>query len=164
MIVPVELAGKAAATIHGRVCALTAGSGFPRPDELLALDDDTLRGAGLSRSKLAALRDLASRTLDGRLKLRAVGRLPDEAVVERLVTVRGIGVWSAEMFLLFRLGRLDVISPTDLGVREGVRILDGLEDRPSPDEVAARAERWRPLRSVGCWFMWRLVEESRRRG
>ncbi|MHC4473258.1 MAG: DNA-3-methyladenine glycosylase family protein [Planctomycetota bacterium] len=160
-IVYQQLAGKAAAMIQGRVCALTPGSGFPRPEELLALPEEDLRGAGLSRNKLASLRDLAARVLDGRLKLRSIGRLSDEAVVERLVTVRGIGTWSAQMFLMFRLGRLDVLAPADLGVQEGVRILDGLDARPTPDRVAERAECWRPLRSVGCWFMWRLVEEAR---
>jgi len=156
-----QLAGAAASAIHRRVCALTPGPRFPRPEELLALDDATLRGAGLSGGKLAALRDLAERLVDGRLSLRGVGRLPDDAIVERLVTVRGIGVWSAQMFLLFRLGRLDVMPSGDLGVREGVRLLDGLAERPSPAAVEERGARWAPLRSVGAWAMWRLVEAAR---
>jgi 3-methyladenine DNA glycosylase/8-oxoguanine DNA glycosylase len=163
-IVYQQLAGAAAATIHGRVCALTPGTRFPRPEELLALEDDVLRGAGLSRGKLASLRDLAERLGDGRLSLRAIGRLSDEAIVERLVTVRGIGVWSAQMFLMFRLGRLDVMPSGDLGVREGVRLLDGRDDRPTPAETEERGAAWAPLRSVGAWYMWRLVEAHRAAG
>jgi len=162
-IVYQQLTGQAAGTIHGRVVALTPGKRFPRPPELLALPAAELRGAGLSRAKLAALRDLAGRIADGRLRLAAIGRLSDEAIIERLVEVRGIGVWSARMFLMFRLGRLDVMPSGDLGVREGVRLLDGRADRPSPTEVAVRGARWAPLRSVGAWFMWRLVEQHRSR-
>ena len=160
-IVYQQLAGKAAATIHGRVCALTPGRRFPRPEELLALPTETLRGAGLSAAKTASLRDLASRLTDGRLSLRAIGRLPDEAVVERLVEVRGIGVWSAQMFLMFRLGRLDVMPSGDLGVQEGLRLLDGLPERPRPRALEARAGVWAPLRSVAAWTLWRLVDEAR---
>jgi len=156
-----QLAGAAASTIHGRVCALTAGSRFPRVDAYLSLDDDDLRGAGLSRAKCAALRDLAERIDDGRLRLRSIGRRSDSEIIEHLVTVRGIGVWSAQMFLMFRLGRLDVMPSGDLGVREGVRLLDDLEARPTPKETALRGASWAPLRSVGAWFMWRLVEARR---
>jgi 3-methyladenine DNA glycosylase/8-oxoguanine DNA glycosylase len=87
--------------------------------------------------------------------------MPEEEIVERLTQVRGIGGWSASMFLLFRLGRLDVMAETDFGVVEGMRLLDGLSERPKPREALARAEVWRPLRSVGCWAMWRLVERER---
>jgi len=158
-----QLAGAAASAIHGRVCALTVGPRFPRVADYLELPDDGLRGAGLSRAKCAALRDLAERIDDGRLRLRSIGRLPDDAIVERLVTVRGIGVWSAQMFLMFRLGRLDVMPSGDLGVREGARLLDGLDARPTPKETEARGAVWAPLRSVGAWFMWRLVEQHRGR-
>jgi DNA-3-methyladenine glycosylase II len=156
-----QLAGKAAATIHGRVCALTPGPLFPTPEELLALSDEVLRGAGLSRNKTASLRDLAAHLSDGRLDLGRVGRASDERVVEALVPVRGIGLWSAQMFLLFRLGRLDVLPTTDLGVQEGLRLLDGGSERPTPKEIEARAAPWRPLASVASWFMWRLVDEAR---
>ncbi len=153
-----QLAGKAAATIHGRVLALTPGPRFPTASELLALPDEALRGAGVSRGKLAALRDLAERSLDGRLPLRRIGALPDEEILERLVEVRGIGPWTARMFLLFRLGRLDVLAPDDLGIREGLRRLDRLPERPSPRAVEARGEVWRPLRSVASWALWRLCD------
>jgi 3-methyladenine DNA glycosylase/8-oxoguanine DNA glycosylase len=157
-IVYQQLAGKAAATIHSRVCALSGHGRFPRPDELLALPDQRLRAAGLSRNKLAALRDLATRIADGRLKLPSLGRRSDDEIIERLVEVHGIGPWSAQMFLIFRLGRLDVMPADDLGVREGLRRLDGLDERPAPAAVRERAECWAPLRSVAAWTLWRVSD------
>lgn len=156
-----QLATKAAETIHARVCALSEGPRFPSVSEFLALEDTPLRGAGLSRNKLLALRDLASRIDDGRLVLRGLHRVSDEGIVERLVAVRGIGEWSAHMFLIFRMGRLDVGPAGDLGVQEGLRLLDGLAERPTQKLALARMEVWRPLRSVGAWAMWRLVEARR---
>jgi len=157
-IVYQQLAGPAAATIHARVCALSPRRRFPRPEELLALPRRTLRRAGLSANKQASVRDLASRLQDGRLRLHGIGRRSDEEIIEHLVTVRGIGTWSAQMFLIFRLGRLDVMPAGDLGVQEGLRRLDGLRERPKPDAVLARAERWAPLRTVAAWALWRLTE------
>jgi 3-methyladenine DNA glycosylase/8-oxoguanine DNA glycosylase len=160
-IVYQQLAGKAAETIHGRVCALTPGPRFPSAEELQGLSDQRLRSAGLSRNKLLALRDLARHVEDGQLRFSRIARLSDEAAIEELTTVRGIGVWTAQMFLIFRLGRLDVISEGDLGVQEGLRMLDELDERPGPKELMARAEAWKPLRSVGTWMMWRLVDDAR---
>lgn len=154
-----QLAGAAARTIHDRVRDLTPGRRFPRPEEVDLLSDEALRGAGLSAAKLAALRDLSGRVLQGSLPLASIARLPDDEVVERLVEVRGIGPWTAQMFLLFQLGRLDVLAPGDLGLQEGLRRLDGLEERPKPRELAERGERWAPLRSVASWVLWRLSEE-----
>jgi DNA-3-methyladenine glycosylase II len=162
-IVYQQLSGKAADTIFSRVSALSSGGGFPEPAELAALRDEELRGAGLSRAKVAALRDLGQRIEDRRLLLASIARKRDEEIIEHLTSVRGIGEWSAQMFLLFRLGRLDVMAPGDMGVQEGVRLLDGLKERPGPKEVLARSEPWRPLRSVACWAMWRLVERTRQR-
>ena len=153
-----QLTSKAATTIHRRACALTPGATFPSAEELGHVPDAALRAAGVSGSKVASLRDLGARVLDGRLVLRGIGRLPDEQITERLVQVRGIGVWSAQMFLLFKLGRLDVLPATDLGVQEGLRRLDGLEQRPGPRELAERGECWRPLASVAAWTLWRLLE------
>jgi len=153
-----QLSGKAAATIWGRVGRLSERPGFPTAEELLAIDGERLRGAGLSRNKELALRDLAERCLDGRLRLRGLGRLADEEVVAELVQVRGIGVWTAQMFLMFKLGRLDVMAPGDLGLQEGMRVLDGLDERPGPAELEERARRWAPLRSVASWTLWRLLE------
>ena len=153
-----QLAGAAARTIHARCCALTPGPRFPNPDECLELPDAAFLGAGLSAAKTRAIRDLASRCADGRVRLRAAGRMTDEDVVAMLSSVWGIGEWTAQMFLIFRLGRLDVMPAGDLGVREGVRILDGLAERPTPKQVLLRAEPWRPLRSVAAWMMYRLCD------
>lgn len=158
-IVHQQLATAAARTIHGRVLALSPGRRFPRPEQIEAMDDEALRGAGLSAAKVRALRDVSERCLDGRLKLRSLGRLPDEEVIEQLVEVRGIGRWTAQMFLLFRLARLDVMAPDDLGLQEGLRILDDLPERPGSKELAGRAEVWAPLRSVACWTLWRLTDK-----
>lgn len=158
-IIHQQLATAAAGTIHRRVLELTPGPRFPSAQEIERLDDATLRGAGLSRAKLAALRDLSQRSLDGRLRLRRLGRLADEEVIEELVQVRGIGRWTAQMFLLFRLARLDVMAPADLGLQEGMRILDGLAERPSAAALEARAEVWAPLRSVAAWTLWRLTDQ-----
>jgi DNA-3-methyladenine glycosylase II len=158
-IVHQQVSTRAAETIWGRVCATTPGRGLARPPQLLELSPETLRAAGLSGAKQLALRDLAERVVDGRLRLRSLHRLSDEEVVEHLTSVRGIGEWTAQMFLLFRLGRLDVMAPGDMGLQEGLRRLDGLAERPSPQQLLERAEAWRPLRSVACWVLWRLLEE-----
>lgn len=154
-----QLSGSAAGTIYGRVCALTEGARFPRPEQALALGEAPLRSAGLSRAKTRCILDLADRVESGQLKLRSIGRLPDDEIIERLTEVWGIGVWSAQMFLIFRLGRLDVMPCGDLGVQEGLRMLDGLAERPSPAQVLARAESWRPLRSVASWTLYRVCDE-----
>lgn len=153
-----QLAGKAASTIWGRVRALSPGGRLAAPPELLALPEEALRGAGLSRAKLAALRDLAERLDDGRLSLRSIHRLSDTEVIDALVQVRGIGPWTAQMFLIFHLGRLDVMPSTDLGVQEGLRRLEARAERPGPAELMERAEVWGPLRSVASWHLWRLTE------
>ncbi len=156
-IIHQQLATKAAQTIHGRVLALTSGPRFPSAEELLELPHERLRGAGLSQGKLLALCDLARKSLDGTLGLERIARLDDGQVIERLIQVRGIGEWTARMFLLFRLGRLDVLAPNDLGLQEGLKKLDGLAERPKPEALERRAEAWRPLRSVASWYLWRLV-------
>jgi methylated-DNA-[protein]-cysteine S-methyltransferase len=162
-IVYQQLTGKAAATIHGRLCAL-----FPRkrlgPEALLALEDDALRGAGLSRGKVLALRDLAGKTLDGTVpSIRALRALDDEAIVERLVQVRGIGRWTVEMLLIFRLGRQDVLPVGDYGVRHGFKLAYGKRQMPSPKDLERHGERWRPFRSAASWYMWRAVDLARQR-
>jgi 3-methyladenine DNA glycosylase/8-oxoguanine DNA glycosylase len=162
-IVHQQLTGKAAATIHGRLCAL-----FPRkrlrPEPLLALTDETLRGAGLSRSKVLALRDLASKTLDGTVpSIRALRGLTDDAIVERLIEVRGIGRWTVEMLLIFRLGRPDVLPVHDYGVRHGYKLAFGKRKLPSPRDLAKHGERWRPFRTAASWYLWRAVDLARTR-
>lgn len=154
-----QLSGKAAATIFGRVIALFAPKRFPTPADLLAMPEARLRGAGLSAAKTAALKDLARKTLDGTVPpLARVRRLSDAEIVERLTAVRGVGPWTAEMMLIFRLGRGDVLPVADLGVRKGFMVTYGLDELPTPDEMIERAERWRPYRTVGSWYMWRALE------
>ncbi len=159
IIIYQQLATGAARTIHNRVKALSPNPRrFPTAKEILGLPEESLRGAGLSRSKLKAIRSLAERTESGNLRLRSLSALPDQEVVEQLTAVWGIGEWSAQMFLLFHLGRLDVFAPGDLGLLEGMRILDGLDERPTQAEALERAEVWAPLRSVASWFLWRLKD------
>lgn len=158
-IVYQQLSGKAAATIHGRVQALAEG-GLPlSPSQLLALPDEALRGAGLSRAKTAAARDLAEKTLNGMLPtLEEIHAMPDDEVVRRLTQVRGVGTWTAEMILIFYLGRPDILPVTDLGVRKGFMLMHGTETLPSPAELLAHGESWRPYRSVASWYLWRRVD------
>ncbi len=155
-----QLTGKAAATIYGRVAALGGGAeGFPAPDGLLALSDADLRGAGLSGAKVAALRDLATKTLAGEIpSLDEMALMDEEAIIARLTAVRGIGRWSAEMLLMFTLGRPDVLPVGDYGVRNGVRLAYGLRELPSPEAVARRGARWKPWRTVASWYLWRAVD------
>jgi DNA-3-methyladenine glycosylase II len=156
-IVYQQLAGAAAAAIHIRLVA--ALGGVVRPETLLGVSDEALRGAGLSANKAASLRDLATKTLDGTLVLspRAIGRLSDEEVKRRLISVRGIGPWSADMFLLFQLRRLDVWPTGDLGVRRGYGLAWGVPT-PNARELEPLGDPYRPYRSVVAWYCWRAVE------
>jgi DNA-3-methyladenine glycosylase II len=159
-IVYQQLAGKAAATIFGRVKALGA-SGFPTPEEILLLEDTQLRGAGLSRQKIAAVKDLAAKTLDGTVPpLATLRRMSEEEIHERLVQVRGIGEWSVQMFLMFRLGRPDVLPIRDLGIQKGFQHVYGLADTPKPQAILEHGERWRPYRSIASWYLWRAADQK----
>jgi DNA-3-methyladenine glycosylase II len=151
-----QLAGAAARTIWGRVRALVPGDFTP--EAVLALDDASLAGAGLSGAKRAALADLALHVADGRVELGRMGRMPDDEVVAELVQVRGIGVWTAEMFLLSTLRRPDVWPVTDLGVRNGWARAFGSPAAPTPKELDALGERFRPFRSVVAWYCWRACD------
>lgn len=163
-IVYQQLNGKAAATIYGRVCAL-----FPRAQDgptaanIARASDEKLRGAGLSRSKLLALRDLAKHELAGKIPTLADARsMDDTALIETLTAVRGIGRWTVEMLLMFRLGRPDVLPVDDYGVRKGFALTMRKRDLPDRDTMTKRAERWRPYRSVASWYLWRAVELANR--
>jgi 3-methyladenine DNA glycosylase/8-oxoguanine DNA glycosylase len=158
-IVYQQLSGKAAATILGRVVALFAPKRFPTPRDILAIPPEWLRAAGLSTAKTAALRDLAARTLDGTVPpMTRVRRMTDEDIVERLTLVRGVGRWTVEMLLMFRLGRADVLPLSDLGVRKGFALTFRRRGLPEAEAVRRRAERWRPYRSVASWYLWRALE------
>jgi DNA-3-methyladenine glycosylase II len=152
-----QLAGRAAAAIHGRFAALFDGL-LPTPDAVLALQLDTLRSVGLSASKAASIRDLAEKVLDGSVQLDRIARLPDDEVVRELTLVRGIGPWTAEMFLIFQLGRLDVWPVGDFGVRKGYALLYGLAEPPEPADLAPLGDRFRPYRSIAAWYCWRAAE------
>ena len=160
-IVYQQLAGKAAATIFGRVKALGA-NGFPTPEEILQFEDAKLRGAGLSRQKIAAVKDLAAKTLDGTVPpLAKLRRMSEVEIHERLVQVRGIGEWSVQMFLMFRLGRPDVLPVKDLGIQKGFQIVYGHRKTPKPEFILEYGERWRPYRSIASWYLWRAVDAHR---
>jgi len=150
-----QISGKAAASIHARVAAL-----FPRrrpgPRKLREVSDAALRSAGLSRSKLMAIRDLAEKTNDRTVpSLRELQTMDDETIIERLVQVRGIGRWTVEMLLISQLGRPDVLPVTDLGIRKGFQISHGGRALPDPKRLLRYGERWRPYRTVASWYLWR---------
>jgi DNA-3-methyladenine glycosylase II len=154
-----QLNGIAAGTILKRVLALYPGKRFPSPEDLLATPDERLRAAGLSRAKTAALKDIAAKTIDGLVPgARAIARMADVEILERLTSVRGVGPWTVEMLLMFTLGRLDVLPVTDYGVRKGFALTYGWRELPSPRELLAYGERWRPHRSTAAWYLWRALE------
>src|SRR5216684_1594598 len=158
-IVYQQLTGKAASTILGRVVDLFRPRRFPRPQDLLEAPDALLRKAGLSRNKTAALKDLAAKAIDGTVPpLAKLKQLSDTGIIERLTAVRGVGPWTVEMLLIFRLARPDVLPATDYGVRKGFAKLRGLRELPTPKELLEYGERWRPFRSVASWYLWRALD------
>jgi DNA-3-methyladenine glycosylase II len=154
-----SISGKAAATIFARIKALSATGGPPTPEEMLKLSKTALRKAGLSGAKILAMKDLAKKTIEGIVPTHEEAlKLSDEELVERLVSVRGIGAWTVEMFLIFRLGRPDVLPIHDLGVKKGWSVAYGKNHMPRPKQLLAFGERWRPYRTVASWYMWRAYE------
>ncbi len=153
-----QLSGKAAATIIGRVEA-AIGADRLHADTLTRIDDERLRACGVSAAKARALRDLCARSEAGQIPdARQLARMDSEAIVEHLSAVRGIGRWTVEMLLIFRLGRPDVLPLDDLGIRRGAQWLDGLEDAPGRRELAARGEAWAPWRSLAALYLWRIAD------
>jgi len=156
-----SISGKAAATIFGRVKALSSAGGVPTPAEMLELPKPALRKAGLSGAKIAAMKDLARKATEGVVPTHEQAKkMSDEELVERLVSVRGIGAWTVEMFLIFHLGRPDVLPIHDLGVKKGWSVTYGKKYMPKPKELLAFGERWRPYRTVASWYMWRAFERA----
>ena len=154
-----QITGKAAASIAGRFRDRVGDGRFPPPERVLEAPDALLREVGLSRGKCAALRDLAAKSLDGTVpEMRRLRTMEDDVVVERLTQVRGIGRWTAEMFLIFRLGRPDVLPIHDYGVRKGFKVAFRTRELPKPETVARRGERWRPYRTVASWYLWRALD------
>lgn len=156
-IVYQQLAGAAAATIHGRLLALY-GNRSPTAAQLLATRRDRLRRAGLSPQKLGYLKDLARRVAAGAVPLDTLPGRADDAVIETLTEIKGVGTWTAQMFLMFRLGRPDVLPLLDLGIQKAMRRAYGLRALPSPARMEKIAAPWRPYRTVACWYLWRSLD------
>jgi DNA-3-methyladenine glycosylase II len=154
-IVGQQLSTKAAGSIWAKFEELFDGS--PTPERVAPADDERLRSAGLSGSKTAYLKDLASRVANGELDLRRIGELSDEDIIAELTEIKGIGRWTAEMFLIFHLGRPDVLSAGDLGIRRAVQIAYELEDLPGPTDLERIADPWRPQRTLACLYLWRSL-------
>jgi DNA-3-methyladenine glycosylase II len=157
-IIAQQLSTKAAATIEGRFAALFDGR--PTAAAIAAAPDDRLRAVGISPQKLRYIRDLCARTLDGSLSLDALGALPDEEVIAALTSVKGIGRWTAEMFLMFRLHRPDVLPLGDLGIVKAVQRAYKLRLAPTPVRLTRLGENWRPYRSVACWYLWASLDNA----
>jgi DNA-3-methyladenine glycosylase II len=156
-----QLNGTAAKTILKRVLALYPRQRFPGPADLLATPDRRLRAAGLSRAKVAAVKDIAAKTIEGAVPgRRAMAAMADVEIIERLTTIRGVGPWTAEMILMFTLGRPDVLPATDFGVRKGFALVYGRRDLPRPADLLAHGECWRPFRSIASWYLWRALDEA----
>jgi DNA-3-methyladenine glycosylase II len=152
-----QLSTKAAGTIHGRFLDLFPVR-HPTPESLLAIPEEQMRGVGLSRQKLGYLRDLASRVHTGALPLDHLDELPDQQIIDYLVQVKGIGVWTAQMFLMFRLGRLDVLPDLDLGIRNAIRKAYRVRGTPDGKKIQKLGAPWRPYASVACWYLWRSLD------
>ncbi|GBG15496.1 DNA-3-methyladenine glycosylase II [Novimethylophilus kurashikiensis] len=154
-----QLHSRAAEAILGRMLMLFPDGRFPDPEALLSLEDSALRGCGFSASKITAIRGIASAARDSLVPTSyEAASLSDEALIERLVQLRGVGRWTVEMLLIFTLGRADVLPVDDFGVREGWRVLKQLDEQPKPKALAQIGEAWRPYRSIAAWYLWRSAE------
>lgn len=158
-----QVHGRAAEAILGRFLALYPGHAFPPPELVLATAPEAMRACGFSAGKIAAIRDIAEKTAGGLVPTRrAAARLPDQALIERLSAIRGVGRWTVEMLLIFTLGRPDVLPVDDFGVREGWRVAAGLEAQPKPRQLAMIGEAWAPWRSAAAWYLWRAADAAKR--
>ena len=161
-IISQQLSGKAAETIINRFRAVYGPNGFPKPEQILATPDATLRATGMSNGKVSFVKDLAAKLDDGSLKLNRLSRMGDEEIILMLTDVKGIGVWTAHMFLMFSLFRMDVLPVGDLGIRNAFHRHYGFSSAPTPVQMEAIAEenRWRPYRSIASWYLWRALEDE----
>lgn len=158
-----QVHGRAAEAVLNRFRALHEGEEFPPADFVLALPAEALRGCGFSGSKVLAIQDIAAKTREGLVpSLEEASSLADAELIERLVAIRGVGRWTVEMLLIFTLGRGDILPVDDFGVREGWRLLNGLEVQPKPKELAAIGEAWKPWRSIAAWYLWRAADEGKK--
>jgi DNA-3-methyladenine glycosylase II len=157
-----QVHGRAAEAILGRFIALHPGHPFPPAAAVLEMPVETMRGCGFSGSKVAAIRDIAEKSVGGLVPTRkAAARMSDEKLIEHLVQVRGVGRWTVEMLLIFTLGRRDVLPVDDFGVREGWKVAAGLEAQPKPRELGALGEAWSPFRSIAAWYLWRAADAAK---
>ena len=154
-----QLSVKAAATIFGRFCDLFPPDRKPTPERVMTLTDDQIRAVGFSRPKASFIKDLAARVLDGRLDLKGLKRHPDDEVMRQLVAVKGIGRWTAEIFLMFRLGRMDIFPADDLGLMNAVHRAYGMRKRPDAKKLRKMGEAWSPYRSVAAWYLWQSLSK-----
>lgn len=161
-IVSQQLSGKAAETIINRFRAVYGLKGFPKPEQILATPDAMLRATGMSNGKVSFVKDLAAKVEDGSLKLNRLARMPDDEIIAMLTQVKGIGVWTAHMFLMFSLCRLDVLPVGDLGIRNAIHKHYGFRSAPSTAQMEELAERngWRPYRTIASWYLWRALEDE----
>jgi len=157
-IVYQQLSGKAAATIHSRVIALIGEGTLPVPEKILATSHEALRAVGLSNQKASYVRNLAQHVIDGSLPIESLDDLTDDEITEALIQVKGIGRWSAQMFMMFRLGRPDILPDLDLGVQKGIQKAYRMRKLPTPKQVLERGRKWAPYRTAGAWYMWRILE------
>jgi DNA-3-methyladenine glycosylase II len=155
-----QLSGQAAGTIHRRLKDLYGGRD-PSPKELLRTSDEKLRAIGLSRQKTAYLKDLATRVNTGSFPMHSLDELADDQIIEALTAVKGVGRWTAQMFLMFRLGRPDVLPDLDLGIQKGVKRAYGLRKHPLPERVAKIGAKWAPYRTIASWYLWRLLDTEK---
>ena len=158
-----QLNGTAAGTILRRFRKLFPGRRFPRPDDLANITDEQIRACGFSFAKIASIRDIAAKTLDGTIpSSRAIAKLSDEEIILRLTEARGVGRWTVEMLLIFQLGREDVLPVDDFGIRNGFRIAYKKREMPMPKELLAHGERWKPHRTTAAWYLWRAVDLAKK--
>lgn len=161
-IISQQLSTKAADTIHKRFLGLYAPSKTPRPAQILATSIEDLRATGISFQKAAYIKDIAAKTEDGTLKFNRLSKMTDEEIIQMLTTVKGIGVWTVHMFLIFSLGRMDVLPVGDLGIRRGIQLAYGFDQLPTPEEIERVADEngWRPYCSIASWYLWRSLENK----
>ena len=159
-----QLNGTAANTILTRFKRLSPGRKFPRPEDLAGVTDEQIRACGFSFAKIAAIRDIAAKTLSGIVPTsRQIVKLSDDEIIARLTEVRGVGRWTVEMLLIFQLGRPDVLPADDFGVRNGFRVAYKKRDLPTPKEILAHGERWRPHGTTAAWYLWRAADATRKK-
>lgn len=161
-IVSQQLSVKAAATILKRFVDLFAGSDFPTPEQILKVDIETLRGVGLSRQKGSYIQDLALKVIEGTVTFDELDKLSNDEIVKELTQIKGVGVWTVHMFLMFCMGRLDVLPVGDLGIKNGIQKLYGLENTPTPDDITeiAKNNSWHPYESVASWYVWHSLDNK----